>query len=66
MLHCWKEKKSDGSKYNVLSFSFVSHLQESVVFIHEELRWNVFKYVKIFSFFYSKTVVEVVDFNFTE
>ena len=31
MLHCRKEKKSDGSKYNVVLFSFVNHLQKSVV-----------------------------------
>ena len=35
MLHCRKEMKSDGSKYNILLFSFVSHLQEGV-FIHKE------------------------------
>ena len=36
MLHYLKEKKSDGSKYNVLLFSFVSHLQKSFVFIQKQ------------------------------
>ena len=55
MLHCQKEKKSDGSKYNVLLF--LSFVISKKVFcflflIHkEELRWNIFEYVKIFSFF---------------
>ena len=69
MLYCRKEKKSDGSKYNVLLFFLVSHLQESVLFflIHkEELRLNIFEYVKIFSFYEFKNDVEVVGINFAE
>ena len=64
MLHCRKEKKSDGSKYNVLLFSFVSHLQESLVYIHKEkLRWNIWKYFLVSE---SKNEVEIVGVNFVE
>ena len=64
MLHCWKEKKSDGSKYNVLLFSFVCHLQENV-FIHkeDEIFINMWKYFLLFK---SKNDAEIVDVNFVE
>ena len=65
MLHCLKEKKSDGSKYNVLLFSFVSHLQENVFIHEEELRENILKYAKIF-FYECKNDMEVVGVNFAE
>ena len=67
MLHCWKEKKSDGSKYNVLLFSFVSHLQETVVFSYKvKLRWNVLNIGKYFLVSESKNDVEVLGVNFAE
>ena len=53
-----------------LLFSFVSHLQESVVFSYKvELRLNIFKYVKTFSFFFfflSENDMEAVGVNFVE
>ena len=54
MLHCRKKKKSDESKYNVLLFSFVSHLRERVVFIHKE------KFSITFSYFLSYLQERVV------
>ena len=67
MLHCPKEKKSDGSKFNVLLFSFFSHLWESVVFIHKKEPGKIFLNMwKYFLASETKNNVEVVGVSFAE
>ena len=67
MLHCQKEKKSDGSRYNVLLF-FSLVICKKVLFLFTKKNWDKI-FLNELNYFFgykSKIEVKVVSVNFAE